>query len=220
MTSGCYKPAPDAGFIKTPELLKEDNAFPFQVVWIKEGAELPRYRQIYVAPVDTTHLLKMSWWDRFSFANTTTSMKPEVEVRVLAEYAQGEIKNAFKDNQSVPYTLVDIPQKDALCVELSLVEVVPTKVWLNSLSYVIAGALDTGSTAVEGRFRDCATQEVLFRFKDRRAGPYSIVNVKDLLWYGHAKRTIEDWADEIVRVCQKQADGKVSAPFPFTLKPW
>jgi hypothetical protein len=35
----CSESAPDAGFIKTPELLKKDSKEDFDAVWFKEGTD-------------------------------------------------------------------------------------------------------------------------------------------------------------------------------------
>jgi hypothetical protein len=217
---GCSHPAPDAGFITTPSLLQPDKMLPFDAVWGKDGIDLRAYKKIYVAPVDVTYLLKMSWWDKFTISQAIPSKSAQAQSTKLAEYMRNSVIRVFKDDKTHGYQVLDQPDKETLMIELALVEIVPTKVWLNSVSYVIAGALDTGATAMEGRFRDSASAEVVFSFKDKRAGPYSIVNIKDLTPYGHAKGTIDDWANELEEVCGRSPDQVISSPFPFTLKPW
>jgi hypothetical protein len=220
LCSACHTPAPDAGFIKNPELLKKDPSMPFDDIWIKAGTDLRLYKKVYVAPVDATHLLKMSWWDKFDLSQASAGTSSQAEAKYLTGWFRDKVVAAFKGDKAYGYQIVDSPDKETLIVELAIVEVVPTKVWLNSMSYAIAGAIDTGATAIEGRFRDGGNQEPIFSFKDKRAGPYSLVSIADLTWYMHAKDTLSDWADLFVEVCKKAPGEHVSSPLPFTLLPW
>ena len=67
--TGCRaKALPDAGFLEQPQLLQSNNKIPFNAAWIKDDADLLSYKKVYVAPVDTTHLLKLDWWQKTSLA--------------------------------------------------------------------------------------------------------------------------------------------------------
>ncbi len=215
---GCSQGAPDAGFVPNPELMKKDSKLPFDAAWYKQGEDLRTYKKIYVAPVDTTHLLKMSWWEKFNAANEF--IKPQDEVNLLAKYFQEQTINAFKKEEKHGYQVVDQPDEQTLIIELALVEVIPVKIFLNTIGYIAVGALDTGETAIEGRFRDGGSKEIIFRFKDQRMGKMDIVSIADLEWYAHSKHTLEEWASDLVDVCDKAPDESLSSRIPFTLKPW
>lgn len=218
--AGCHTPAPDSGYLQHPELMKSNDSLPFDAVWSDGATDWSKFDKVYVAEVNSDHLLKMSWWDKLSFAETTQKFESHQEVKVLAKYFQDNLRNTFSSTVSNRLALTDVPDDKTLLIELAIVEVVPTKVWLNSFSYLIAGALDTGATAIEGRFRDGKTKEVIFRFKDKRAGPYSIVNVGDLTWYSHAKDTISIWSKLIEQICNRKPEDRISSPTNFTLRPW
>jgi hypothetical protein len=216
----CSESAPDAGFIKTPELLKKDSKEPFDAVWFKEGTDLRTYKKVYVAPVDTTHLLKMSWWNKMSAAEEFKDLEPEAEAKTLAIYMHDQVTEAFKNDKKRGYQVVDQPDKDSLLIELAIVEVLPTKVWLNAIGYIAIGALDTGKTAIEGRFRDGATNEPIVRFKDQRIGKMSVVSIADIQWYSHARHTISEWASDLLKLCEKSPEESMSMRIPVTLMPW
>jgi hypothetical protein len=55
---------------------------------------------------------------------------------------------------------------------------------------------------------------------DRESEKFSIVNVKDLTWYGHAKSILREWADQFVQMANKPPGKKLKDSPPFDLKPW
>lgn len=215
--SGCKAaPAPDAGFIQHPEVLREDDKMPFDAVWFKDGVEFSRFKTVYIAPVDTTHLLKQDWWDKANFG----AGDREVQAQQLAEYFRNEVKGQFTDADANRYTVVDAPDDDTLIVELAIVEVVPTKVWLNAIGYVFLGALDQGVTAFEGRFKDGKTKEVVAEFKDREFGQMDIVSIADFEWNRHSRHTVEIWGDDLEEVCYVQPGQAIADMSTVTLRPW
>jgi hypothetical protein len=144
---GCRaKALPDAGFLNQPELLKSNERLPFNAAWIKDDANLLGYKKVYVAPVDTTHLLKLDWWQRAAIAPGDQQKWADE----LAQYFQDRMKEQFTDDDQNKYQVVDTPDDETLIVELAIVEVVPTKVWLNAIGYALLGAVDQGETGFEG----------------------------------------------------------------------
>jgi hypothetical protein len=208
--------APDAGFVPQPELLHPDKNLPFDAVWLQEGVDLNSYKKVYVAPIDTTHLLKLEWWDKVNMAPGDQKQQADE----LAGFFRDAVTKAFQSADGKRFEVVDAPQADALLVELAIVEVVPTKVWLNALAYVVAGALSQGTTAFEGRFRDGKTQRVVAEFKDREFGQFDLVSVNDLTWYRHSKHTIRTWCDDLVKICTRAPDQAIAPMSTVTLKPW
>ncbi len=214
---GCRaKALPDAGFIEKPELLKPDSKLPFNAAWIKDDADLLGYKKVYVAPVDTTHLLKLDWWQKAAIAPGDQQKWADG----LAVYFQDKMKAQFTDGDDNKYQVVDTPDDETLIVELAIVEVVPTKVWLNAIGYALLGAVDQGETGFEGRLRDGKTKQVIAEFKDHEYGQFDVVSVRDLEWDGHSRHTIRGWTDELEETCYLPPDGAVSPMSPVTLMPW
>lgn len=214
---GCRaKALPDAGFLDQPQLLKENSEIPFNAAWIKDDADLLSYKKVYVAPVDTTHLLKLDWWQK-------ASLEPGDQQRWaddLANYFRDKMKAQFADDDPNKYQVVDTPDDQTLIIELAIVEVVPTKIWLNAIGYVVAGAVDQGETGFEGRLRDGKTNRVIAEFKDHEYGQFDVVSVRDLQWAAHSRHTLEGWSNELEDICYRQPDQVVSGMSTVTLLPW
>lgn len=217
VVSGCRaKVLPDSGFLEKPELVKSDSKLPFNAAWIKDDANLLGYKKVYIAPVDTTHLLKLDWWQKAAIAPGDQQQWAED----LANYFEEKMKEQFTDGDDNKYQVVDTPDDQTLIVELAIVEVVPTKVWLNAIGYALIGALDQGETGFEGRLRDGKTKQVIAEFKDHEYGQFDVVSVRDLEWAGHSRHTIKIWTDQLEETCYLPPDGTVSPMSPVTLLPW
>ncbi len=68
--------------------------------------------------------------------------------------------------------------------------------------------------------KDGGTNDVVAMFADRESEKFSIVNIKDLTWYAHAKAILREWADQFVKIANKQPGDIVKDSAPFDLKPW
>jgi hypothetical protein len=213
-------PAPPAGFLEDTSFMQHDPRMPFDEVWFAVGVNLPHYRKVLIRPVDTSHLLEMSWWNRAEPSQLFESLNSKAAAADLADYMEKQLKKVFLADKAHGYQIVDEPDEHTLIIELAIVEVIPTKVWLNAISYIFIGALDTGSAAIEGRFRDGGTNEEIVRLKDREHGQYSLVSIADLQWYAHAKHIIDHWAEQINQVCDLPPGTPISSPWLFTLRPW
>ena len=53
---------------------------------------------------------------------------------------------------------------------------------------------------------------------DRESEKFSIVNIKDLTWYAHAKSILREWADQFVRIANKQPGEIVKDSAPFDVR--
>lgn len=217
LLGGCRAPtAPDAGFVQAPQALKHDSRLPFDAVWFKEGVDLSKYSKVYIAPIDTTHLLKLDWWDQANFA----SGSEQDQAAQLTTYFREKLVEALTKNSHKTYSVVDTPDAQTLRIELAIVEVIPTKVWLNAIGYLAIGALSTGATAFEGRLRDGATNEILAEFKDQEYGQFDLVSIADLTWFKHSEHTIRIWSDQIAHVCYRAPDESIAPMSTVTLRPW
>ncbi len=217
LLAGCRAaPAPDAGFLDQPQLMAKDKTLPFDAAWISSDVNLLSYKKVYVAPVDTTHLLKLDWWDKATIAPGDQKNWSQQ----LADYFRQHAIAQFKEGDDNKYQVVDTPDDETLIVELAIVEVIPTKVWLNAIGYALIGALDQGTTAFEGRFRDGRTKEVIAEFKDREHGQLDVISVADLQWSAHSRHTIRIWSEDIERICYRQPGEVISPMSTVTLRPW
>ena len=124
---GCRaKALPDSGFLDQTQLLQSNKDIPFNAAWIKEDADLLSYKKVYVAPVDTTHLLKLDWWQKAALAPGDQQKWADE----LANYFRDKMKAQFTDGDANKYQVVDAPDDETLIIELAIVEVVPTKTGL------------------------------------------------------------------------------------------
>ena len=74
--------APDAGFISDPQDLAPNSMMPFDDVWFKQGVDLASFNSVYIAPIDTSHLLKLNWWNTWNLAPGDEQQ----QAKRLAEY--------------------------------------------------------------------------------------------------------------------------------------
>ena len=212
-------PAPDSGFLTDTAKLRPQPNDPFDAAWFAPGEDFRKYQTVYIAPVDTQHLEKLDWWQKLDTAELTKDFNPAAESKYLATYFQQQVQAAINDI-NLERVVSNSATPDSLVIELALVEVVPTKAWLNSISYVLIGAVDTGSTAMEGRVRRGPNGPVIASFKDREFGQMSIASIADLQWYSHAHHTIDSWSAEIAEVISLPPDAAIDPPLPVTLRPW
>lgn len=222
--------APDAHFLSSPEKMAEHRErFPFQKVWLKDFSEnfFSDYTEVLIAPVDVDHLLAHDWVADMSLRGKT---KIHQDAKMIAEYMQEKFKETIRNDKNGRFTLVDTASPQTLVVELALVELVPTKAWLNVSGNIIGLFLpgasiltslaSSGSVAIEGRFRDGGTGEIVAMFKDRESDQIAPIGIQDLTWYKHAEDEIDDWARQFVEVLDTKADHKVADSTPLTFRIW
>jgi uncharacterized protein DUF3313 len=229
--TGCIqkaKPANPSGFIP-PERLEKPSDLPFQKAWRKADLDWRQYREIYIAPWNTDYLREMTWWEKLERGE-----KVKEDAKELAGYARGVFEEAFRKDPKHRFIVVEQPGPKTLVAEFALTEVIPNKIVLDALGYAagpVAGAAGTvasnvqtstthSSVAFEARMKDGASNKVVAMFADREAEKFSLVNVKDLTWYGHAKAILREWADQFVKIANKQPGEIVKDSPPFDLKPW
>lgn len=226
--AGCKaKPGPDAGFIP-PENLEKPYDLPFHKAWRKPNLQWERYTEIYVAPFNTDYLREMTWWDKLERGE-----KVKEDAKELAIYAQRTFEDAFRNDPNHRLRVVEQAGPQTLVAEFALTEVVPNKMVLDALGYAagpvagpVGSAASTAQTvttrstvAFEARFRDGETKEVVALFADRESEKSSLVNLKDLSWYAHARSIIKEWADQFVELANKPR-GTIKDSSPFDIRPW
>jgi hypothetical protein len=210
-------PAPDSGFLEDSEKMVKEERLPFDRVWYDREVEFQSYTEIMVLPVNTEHLMAMSWWKETSFPGDRRAGARELGFRL-----QTRVYDAFEADPDKRFTPLAFaakePDEHTLLLEMALVELVPTRPVLS----VLGGptTLGKGSLAIEGRFVDARTGEVIAMFADRELARQSLINIKDVTWYAHAKVIIDQWADQLVAVTNAGPEGVVKRAPRFELKPW
>lgn len=233
LVSGCSTlragPAEDSGFLGEPEKMSEQSErYPFNAVWVSEGYKSTKatYDKIIVRPVDTSYLLKTGDWHHIKSQPRDRIIQ---DAQGIAADIEQSIKDSFGEEVSGQINLTEDAGPRTLILETALVELVPTDLARNAAGdilgfYVLGGSLlsagSGGSTAIEGRFLDAETNDVLWMFKDREVDQIAPIDLAGLTPYRHIENTIDDWANEIVELLNTPMDHKVTHKLPFTLLPW
>lgn len=222
------EPAPDAGFIEHPELQTKRTDLPFQKVWIKPGFDMNTYRDLFVAPVNTEHMLKMDWLHSTSSANWLGDVHKDI--KELAQYFQDRVIKEFKEDPNHRLQIIEYaerPTHPALRLELALIEIDPSQPVLHALSWAgppgtgtAAGMVNQRRAAFEGRLRDLQTGEVVATFADRDMADAGPIDLTRLTWYGPAKGIMDQWAKQFVQIANRKPGEMVTDPIPFTLRPF
>ena len=153
------------------------------------------------------------------------------DLATMADYMRQEFKTAFANDPYHRFQVVEGPQPDSLTLELALTELVPSNVALSVLEYapygggtavrVMERATGAESTvAFEARMKDSKTGDVLAMFADRQVKKIRIIDFKAFTWYGHGKEIIAEWAEQFVKLSNKQPGEVIEGSSAFTLRPW
>ena len=224
LLAGCKAaPIAGAGFVDYGKMTVPSD-LPFHRAWVDPAVDWNRYRRIQIAEINTDHLPRMEW-----ARQTGKVERVREDAQKLAIYAKGTFERAFREDPHHRLEVVDQPDGETIIFELALVEIVPSKVALNTLCYapfvgtaarIFRGWKHRSTVAFEARMRDGATGAVIAQFADREAEKAAVINVKDVTWYGHAESIIAEWARQFVRIANRKPGEAVRDSEPFTLKPW
>ena len=232
-TAGCAtsssglkaKTVPTSAFLDKGTALRPHRArAPFNAYWVSPKFETVRgrYREISIAPVTTQFLRAV---DRPLVSVMEGPKAKDRPVAQTAEIVRHEFSAAFRDAPGGHYRLVAGKGAGVLVLELALVEMNPTNVVGNMVRYgapggsVVAPATK-GNCALEGKLRDSTTGEVLLEFADNEQDKFSVVSLRDLSSYGHARASIKDWAREFAELMRTPATHKVEDSSTVTLNPF
>jgi hypothetical protein len=221
--AGCETPpAPDAGFIDGSQTAHREGS-PFQRSWVQEGVDWKGYKGIYIAPVNTSHVLSSGSWKAVAkYGDADEDLQKE------AQYMRDTFIKAFQEDPNKRFTVVDTPSARDLILEMAIVELTPNSPAMKAAEFVpIAGwgvkAINKATpdyVSFEARIRDGATGTILATAADRRKAKTALVNVQDYTWYGHADAIIKDWAKEFVEIANKRPGEIVKKSPGYQLKPW
>jgi hypothetical protein len=212
------KPAADSGFVENSDQMKKDEDRPVDRIWYAQADYLDRFTSIYIAPVNTDYLQAMDWWDAASAANLGTNR--EKDVAAIARYFRNAVEKAFREDPKKRLKVFDEPSDDTLVLELAIIEMVPSKVWLNTVTQLFIGAWNHGAAAMEGRVRDGKTGDIIAAFADRQHGDTAIISADDYSWYAHAHEVMDDWANDMVRSANATREERVLHSLQFDATPW
>ena len=132
-------PAPDSGFLDTPERMAPHRARdPFDRSWVSENLDWASYDELYVAPVDTTHVLAQSLWEKVNLRQHAV----QDDIRELGSELRKRIVEAFRDDPKHHFQIVDDPNaigERGVVLEVALVQLVPNKAGLGLLGLAAWG---------------------------------------------------------------------------------
>jgi len=227
-------PVPETGFIAEPEQLDFETLAPFQGMWSSPEVDWRKFRKLYVAPVDTGHLLPMSLWDK---TNIRESKVESYDVFVQAIELRERVEDAFRDDPQKHFTVLDDASQideQTVVLELSLVQLVPNKAILGVIGIgawampleigiplaTLTAFISHGSIAIEGDVRGAGSDQVLMTFADRENGKMRVIDLRSLTWYGNAHESMDEWADALVELANAPPGHKVKHAGFFTFMPW
>jgi hypothetical protein len=223
-------PAPNAGFDPDANWMKYTKKIPMDRVWWDAKSDFSKYKKVYVAPVNTTHVLKMDFWQKLSMGEKELG----ADLAKNAKIFQDAVTDAFKKDPKHTFAVVDTPDDETLIVELAITEMTPNKPWLNAIAVgsfaagpilgFTAGTAATlnehGSVAFEGRTRDGKTKDINAMAADHENGKIRIIDFQSFTWYGQAPGIFRDWAELFVRIADAPPGTVVEPDSFFALKPW
>lgn len=222
-------PAPDSGFLtNASQMTEQRERFPFNRVWISPEFRKQRqnYKSVILAPVKTSHLEHMDWWQKQS-ARTQEDLSADADT--IARYTHNAFADAIANDPSHRYVVAAKPGPGTLKLEIALVELVPSKAFLNAASTVggffvpgagLAATAGKGSVAIEARLTDSTSGKLLAQMADREEGKSAVVDIAGMSWYSSAKTTIDEWAAQFVRLANSEYTEQVPDSAPFTFVTW
>ena len=201
--------------------MKHYDQVPFHRMWFDPAYTFRKGSRVYVAPVDTAHLLEGGIGLQFHERMVTGQY--ENDLREIAAYARNALIEAWGADPEKTRIVVDSPSDADLIFEMSIVELIPSKPALEAAGLFVTGlsTLNNPSVAFEARSVDRRTGKVVATFADREVPPLTIVaDAGKYSWYHPARRIIDDWAEQFVEVAKLTKDGSVSDTRRLRLLNW
>lgn len=227
-------PAPDSGFLENGQEMKENRErAPFHRAWVDSAYSASNYKSILVAPVNTDYALKESTWAKTNARKLVVKDVKQDFAMIGGEF-RGIVIQKFTDAKENRFAIVDAPGEDTMILELAITQLVPGKAFLGAVGLaswaapapvgvpvgMAAAYAQSGWMAIEGRVRDAKTGKVMVMFADREQSKTRVIDVQAMTWYGHARESMSDWADQLVQLANTPKDVKVEDASAFKLKPW
>src|SRR5262249_39745258 len=151
--------------------------------WVPETLQWGTYSKLYVAPVDITHVLDETLWDKVN----ERQYKVKDDIAELGLEFHERIVKAFRDDPKHHFQVVDDWKTlgaGGVVLEVALVQLVPNKAGLGLLGLAawaaplevgvpvgtVTAFVDHGSVAFELRARDAQSGDVVAMAADREVG--------------------------------------------------
>ena len=226
------KPAEkNSGFLENADQMKENRArAPFHQMWADPAYSSSDYGSILVAPVNTDYVEAQSTWAR----TNVRQFHVEDDLKMIAGEFKEIVEKKFRESKENRFAVVEHPRDDTLILELAITQLVPNKAFLGAIGLaawaapapvgvpvgMLATFADDGWMAIEGRVRDAKTGKIVAMFADREAAKTRVIDVEAVTWYGQARESMNDWADQLVQIANTPKDVTVEDSSAFTLLPW
>ncbi|OGV50652.1 MAG: hypothetical protein A2X49_14145 [Lentisphaerae bacterium GWF2_52_8] len=219
---GCKAtPVEDSGFLKDPQLMKNDPRVPVDRVWRNPNVKISDYKKIIVKPIFIGKTLDRNWLER---NNIRTWMGDEdQDVAQFAKYMDDAFKTAIEEDPQQRLTVVNKPGPSTMVLEIAIVKIVPGKPILGAIStaanftpigllmiplkFGAKASLDSptqASMAVEGRIYDSETGRILLMFANNQKEKTAVINFEDLTAYGNLKEIADGMAAKFVECMNKK----------------
>jgi Protein of unknown function (DUF3313) len=239
LVSGCAttnkvlkaKPAADSGFLEEADKMSDMRSrAPFHRAWVDPAYSSTNYGSIIVAPVNTDYVEQQSTWAK----TNVRQFNIHEDLAMIAGEFHDTVQKKFRESKENRFAIVDAPRGDTMILELAVTQLVPNKAFLGAIGLaawaaplpvgvpvgMLATFADDGWMAIEGRVRDAKTGAVMAMFADREAAKTRVVDLEAITWYGQARESMNDWADQLVQLANTPKDIKVEDSSAFTLMPW
>lgn len=206
---------------------------PFLRIWrnpsTEAWAKAENINHLYVAPVSLEHLRPMT--KPLSRLEVREKSRQK-HAQELADYARSQFMTAFRESRDSRYEIVTSPQKDALHLELAIIELNPnaisagvTRRAINLVAVpgaeAVVGRPLKGNIAIEGRLYDPQQKASLYEFADAEHNRSALIlSVHDYNPYSASRKIIRDWARQFEQVTRTPEGGKVKDTPAFTIWLW
>jgi hypothetical protein len=197
-----------SSFLRHGSQLKEDRSrSAFLGNWWTSDKKLlaaaDETKKLYISPVriDAVRPMK-NYLAKVEFSDKRRQKK----LVELASYAQKRFIKAFEDSKNPRFTLVDAPAKDAMTLDLHLLEWEPgafsgfiARETIDLLTFPAVGDLlwkpERAAATIEGRLIEPKSQQPVFEFADKEEAKTIIVlPVQEAFPTGQARYAIREWA--------------------------
>jgi len=212
------------------ELKENRKRSPFIGNWwntdkkVLQAAE--QVKMIYIAPVVSDELrpmkLKLS---KLEFSDK----RRDAKMKKLVTYAHDKFVRAFKANKKSRFTVVDAPSKDAMTLQLSIIEWEPNtysglmvREAVDLVTFPMIGSVfgkpARGLIAIQGVLTEPKTGKSFFEFVDKEeAKSLFFFWPQELFPAGQAKYAIREWAQQFEKLMSTPPDQQIRDSLPFQI---
>ncbi|MDB6006194.1 MAG: hypothetical protein JWR15_3181 [Prosthecobacter sp.] len=221
---------PSSFLTHAKELKQDRKRSPFIGNWWSTDKKLlaaaDQRRKIYIAPVVYANARPNR---TFVSRVEHNAAWRESHLPTLAQYTHEKFVDAFRESKDPRYAVVDAPERDALTLELSLLEWGPNTytgflirevVGLLTLNLVGGTVLKNtrGYVAIEGRLVEPRSRQPVFEFADKEYAKIVIIfSIQEFRRSGQAHAAVRQWATQLEKLLRAKPGEKVKDSLPFTL---